>query len=105
MFPRRLLSLTSSRPSAVSQDFSFELGSDEFKWRWETYSLGPKVHTSIVLTGSRLADLSCLVQVSADVLSKHLIMPLVSVTHLSFSSADPVSGISEGDLEKVFSKS
>ena len=28
-------------------------------------------------------------------------MPLISVTHLAFSSADPVSELSEADLEKV----
>lgn len=28
-------------------------------------------------------------------------MPLVSLTHLAFSSADPVSELSEADLEKV----
>ncbi|KAJ3555697.1 hypothetical protein NM688_g2433 [Phlebia brevispora] len=65
-------------------DFAFELGSDDFKWRWETYSLGPKV--------------------AADTLSKHLIMPLISVTHLAFSSADPVSELSEADLAKTVDK-
>lgn len=63
------------------QDFSFELGNDEFRWRWDTYPLGAKA--------------------AADVLSRQLIMPLISVTHLAFSSADPVSELSEADLEKV----
>lgn len=63
------------------QDLAFELGSEDFKWRWETYALGPKA--------------------SAEVLSIHLIMPLISVTHLAYSSADPVSELSELDLEKV----
>ena len=57
------------------------MGSDGFRWRWEAYSLGPKV--------------------SADVLSKHLILPLISVTHMAFSSADPVSELASADLEKV----
>lgn len=38
---------------------------------------------------------------SADILSKHLIMPLISTVHLSFFSADPVSSLSEADVEKV----
>lgn len=38
---------------------------------------------------------------SADILSKQLILPLISVTHLAFSSADPVNEMSEADLEKV----
>lgn len=63
------------------QDLAFELGSDSFKWRWETYSLGPKV--------------------SAEVLSKQLIMPLISVSHLAFSSADPVSELSDTNLQMV----
>lgn len=40
-------------------------------------------------------------QVSADVLSQHLIMPLISVTHLAFSSSDPVSELSGSDLGEV----
>ncbi|KIP05010.1 hypothetical protein PHLGIDRAFT_129130 [Phlebiopsis gigantea 11061_1 CR5-6] len=65
-------------------DLAIELGSDDFKWRWEMYSLGPKV--------------------SADVLSQHLIMPLISVTHLAFSSSDPVSELSSSDLEQAVDK-
>ncbi|GBE87802.1 hypothetical protein SCP_1200270 [Sparassis crispa] len=65
-------------------DFAFELGSDAFKWRWETYNVGPKV--------------------SADLISKHLIMPLISVTHLAFSSADTISELSEVNLEKAVDK-
>jgi hypothetical protein len=38
---------------------------------------------------------------SAEILSKHLILPLIGVNHLAFSSADPVSELSENDLEKV----
>ncbi|KZT07641.1 uncharacterized protein LAESUDRAFT_698304 [Laetiporus sulphureus 93-53] len=65
-------------------DLAFELVDNDFKWRWETYSLGPLF--------------------SAEVLSKHLIMPLISVIHLAFSSADPVSELSETDLEKAIDK-
>ncbi|KAI0671590.1 hypothetical protein C8Q78DRAFT_783692 [Trametes maxima] len=61
-------------------DLAFELRNDTFRWRWETFNVGPKM--------------------SADVLSKHLIMPLISATHLSFSSVEPVSSLSEADLEK-----
>ncbi|TCD64288.1 hypothetical protein EIP91_004296 [Steccherinum ochraceum] len=67
--------------SSLNADLAFELGSDEFKWRWETYILGPKV--------------------SADVLSQQLIMPLISVSHLAFSSADPVSELSDTNLQTV----
>ncbi|KAI0649273.1 hypothetical protein C8Q79DRAFT_1065569 [Trametes meyenii] len=61
-------------------DLAFELRNDTFRWRWETFGVGPRM--------------------SADILSKHLIMPLISATHLSFSSAEPVSSLSEADLEK-----
>ncbi|KAI0635677.1 hypothetical protein C8Q77DRAFT_1071660 [Trametes polyzona] len=37
---------------------------------------------------------------SADILSQHLIMPLISAAHLSFFSADPVSSLPEADVEK-----
>ncbi|KAH8100090.1 hypothetical protein BXZ70DRAFT_205355 [Cristinia sonorae] len=65
-------------------DIAFELGSDEFKWRWETYTLGPKV--------------------SAGVLSQQLIMPLISVSHLAFSSSDPVSELSDANLQMAIDK-
>ena len=63
------------------KDFAFELEGEGLKWRWEGVSLGHKL--------------------SAEILSQHLIIPLISVTHLAFSSADPVSELSESDLEKV----
>ncbi|EPT05644.1 hypothetical protein FOMPIDRAFT_1155488 [Fomitopsis schrenkii] len=65
-------------------DFAFELGNGTFKWRWETYAVGPRL--------------------SAEILSKHLIMPLVSLNHLAFSSTDPVSELSDADLEKAIDK-
>ena len=59
-------------------------------------------------TKSTSAEFTCrrqwltfLSKVSADVLSQQLIMPLISVTHLAFTSADPVSELSQTDLEKV----
>ena len=55
---------------------------DEFKWRWETYLVGPKT--------------------SANVISQHLVMPLLSLTHLAFASADPLSELPDTDLESVF---
>ena len=63
------------------QDFAFELECEAFKWRWETYITPPKIST--------------------EILSKHLIMPLISINHLAFASADPVSELSETDLEQV----
>jgi len=39
-------------------DLAIDLKGDSFNWRWETFSIGPKQ--------------------SADVLSKHLILPLLS---------------------------
>ncbi|KAI9061018.1 hypothetical protein FKP32DRAFT_1687256 [Trametes sanguinea] len=61
-------------------DLALELRSDTFRWRWETFNVGPKLSSSI--------------------LSKHLIMPLISMTHLSFFSTEPVGSLSEADLEK-----
>ncbi|THH06544.1 hypothetical protein EW146_g9583 [Bondarzewia mesenterica] len=65
-------------------DFAFELHSDEVKWRWETFLLGPTV--------------------SAEILSKHLILPLISTVHLAFTSADSVGELSESNLEKAVDK-
>lgn len=63
------------------QDLAFELDCGGFKWRWDAYLLGPKT--------------------SSDIISKQLIMPLITLTHVSFYSADPISELDEADLEKV----
>ncbi|KAI0264391.1 hypothetical protein BC834DRAFT_993795 [Gloeopeniophorella convolvens] len=62
-------------------DMAFELRGDALKWRWETFSIGPRQ--------------------SADVLSKHLITPLLSAVYLAFTSPEAISGISENNLEKA----
>lgn len=63
------------------QDLAFELHATDCKWRWECYLLGPKT--------------------SANILSTHLILPLISITYLSFTSADPVCELSVEDLQQV----
>ena len=63
------------------QDLTFELRSNNFRWRWETYNQGPKI--------------------SANVISQHLVLPLISLNHLAFSTAESLSETSEGNLEKV----
>ncbi|KIK95437.1 hypothetical protein PAXRUDRAFT_827028 [Paxillus rubicundulus Ve08.2h10] len=65
-------------------DFAFELECPAFKWRWETVFVGHKL--------------------SADILSQHLIMPLISVSHLAFSSSDVVGDLPPSDLEKAIDK-
>jgi len=70
-------------PSSYS-DMSFKFHSDIINWRWDTYYVGPKM--------------------SSEILSQHLIIPLVSTTHLAFTSVKPVSEMSEGDLEKAIDK-
>lgn len=63
------------------KDFAFRLECNAFKWRWETIFVGHKI--------------------SAEILSKHLIMPLISANHLAFSSPDVVGNLPPADLEKV----
>ncbi|KAI5982267.1 hypothetical protein EDD15DRAFT_2325177 [Pisolithus albus] len=65
-------------------DLAFELGCDTFKWRWDTIFVGHKA--------------------SADILSQHLIMPLISVNHLAFSTPDVVGDLGAEDLEKAIDK-
>lgn len=60
---------------------AFELDYEDFKWRWEPNFLG--------------------YQMSADIISRQLIVPLISTNYLAFSSAEPVGGVSDQDLEKV----
>jgi len=79
----------SCAPSSLSrspQDLAIDLRGDSFIWRWETFSIGYKQ--------------------SADVLSKHLMIPLLSTAYLAAISPDAISEISGSDLEKVgFNKS
>lgn len=65
-------------------DLAFDLECEAFKWRWETNFVGHKL--------------------SAEIISKHLVMPLISVNHLAFASADPVCELPEADLEKAVDK-
>ncbi|KAI6003419.1 hypothetical protein EDC04DRAFT_2971294 [Pisolithus marmoratus] len=67
-----------------SADLAIELGSDTFKWRWDTIFVGHRA--------------------SADILSQHLIMHLISVNHLAFSTPNPVGDLNEDDLEKAIDK-
>jgi hypothetical protein len=57
------------------------LENDSFKWRWETCFLGHRR--------------------SAEIISKHLILPLISLNHLAFSSAGVVADLPDDDVEKV----
>ncbi|KAI0749567.1 hypothetical protein C8Q80DRAFT_1162659 [Daedaleopsis nitida] len=65
-------------------DLAFTLAGDSFRWRWETFNVGPRM--------------------SADILSKHLILPMISMTHLAFASGDPLATVSTNDMEKSVDK-
>jgi hypothetical protein len=69
------------RLSQAFQDLAIHLRGEGFEWRWETFPIGPKQ--------------------SANVLSKHLMIPLLSTAYLAFISPDAISEISGNDLEKV----
>lgn len=64
-------------------DLAFELESS-FIWRWETCFLGHRR--------------------SAEIISKHLIFPLISLNYLAFSSADVVAELPDADVEKAVDK-
>jgi hypothetical protein len=69
------------RHSQAFQDLAIHFRGEAFEWRWETFSIGPKQ--------------------SAEVLSKHLMIPLLSTAYLAFISPDAISEISGSALEKV----
>ncbi|KAJ7034981.1 hypothetical protein C8F04DRAFT_1099676 [Mycena alexandri] len=69
-------------PQSNYADLALELEYEAFRWKWET-----------CLQGSR---------VSAEIISRHLVLPLISLNHLAFTSA--VSESSETDLEKAVDK-
>jgi len=65
-------------------DFAFELECEAFKWRWETTFLGYKL--------------------SSEIISKHLIFPLISLNHLTFSSSEPMGALPESEIEQAVDK-
>ncbi|CAA7267135.1 unnamed protein product [Cyclocybe aegerita] len=65
-------------------DLAMEFECEAFKWRWEICFLGHKW--------------------ASEIISKHLIFPLISLNHLTFSSADVVGEIPDGDIEKTVDK-
>ncbi|KAK7033081.1 hypothetical protein R3P38DRAFT_2920583 [Favolaschia claudopus] len=67
---------------SIYADLAIELECEAFKWRWET-----------CLQGGRQ---------SAELISRHLVLPLISLNHLAFTSA--VGESSETDLEKAVDK-
>ncbi|KAI0768066.1 hypothetical protein BD413DRAFT_566465 [Trametes elegans] len=60
-------------------DRAVELKTDTFRWRWETFIVGPRL--------------------SADILSMHLIMPMISSSHAAFYSHDSPFNLPEEILE------
>ena len=77
--PKLLATLT----DAYSQlkDLAFELRLEDFAFRWETNCAGPRI--------------------SAEVISRQIIKPLMSTAYLAFSTPSSVGEMSESDLEIV----
>lgn len=65
----------------ITQDLAFEMECEAFNWRWELCYIGHKS--------------------SAELISKQLILPLISVNAMAFSSVDAVSEMGDSDVEKV----
>ncbi|KAJ3862409.1 hypothetical protein EV359DRAFT_74204 [Lentinula novae-zelandiae] len=64
-----------------SSDFAFEIDCEGFKWTWETCFIGYRN--------------------SAEIISKHLVLPLISVSHTALSVGKPVGEMVESELEKA----
>lgn len=65
-------------------DLAFELESENFKWRWETNSVGYRM--------------------SSEIISKQLILPLICVNHIALSSPDAFTAMSDSEVEKAVDK-
>ena len=63
------------------KDLAFELHLEDFVFRWETNTAGYRI--------------------SAEIISRQIIMPVMSTAHLAFSSPTPVGEMSGSDLEMV----
>ncbi|KAJ4479914.1 hypothetical protein C8R41DRAFT_843244 [Lentinula lateritia] len=66
---------------ACNKDFAFEIDCEGFKWTWETCFIGYRN--------------------SAEIISKHLVLPLISVSHTALSVGKPVGEMVESELEKA----
>jgi hypothetical protein len=65
-----------------SKDLAIEMECESFKWRWETSSVGHRI--------------------SAEIISKQLVFPLITASHVAFATTEPVNEMSDIDLEKVW---
>ncbi|KAF8807016.1 hypothetical protein BYT27DRAFT_7190726 [Phlegmacium glaucopus] len=65
-------------------DLALELECESFKWRWET-----------CFSGYRR---------SSEIISRHLIVPLISMNHLTFSSSDAVGEMPDVEVERAVDK-
>ncbi|TFK72931.1 hypothetical protein BDN72DRAFT_956922 [Pluteus cervinus] len=65
-------------------DLALDLECESFKWRWEVCYLGHKL--------------------SSELISKHLILPLISANYVAFTSSDAVGEMTNNDLEKAVDK-
>lgn len=70
--------------SSKYSDLAIELECDSCKWRWETNSVGYRI--------------------SAEIISKQLIFPLITANHVAFTSTEPINEMSDIDLEKAVDK-
>ncbi|KAF8962773.1 hypothetical protein BDZ97DRAFT_2020814, partial [Flammula alnicola] len=68
----------------ILSDLCLELECEAFKWRWEACFLGYRW--------------------SSEIISKHLIFPLISLNHLTFSSAEAIGEMPDTDVEKAVDK-
>ncbi|KAF9046916.1 hypothetical protein BDZ89DRAFT_1155168 [Hymenopellis radicata] len=82
--PAGIADLTFEVAETTFSDVAFTLEGSSFQWRWEACFVGHKS--------------------SAEILSKHLILPLISMTHLAFSSTDNVTELSDADMGKAIDK-
>jgi len=65
-------------------DLALVLECESFKWRWETCFSGYRC--------------------SSEIISKHLIFPLISMNHLTFSLAEAVGEMPDVEIEKAVDK-
>ncbi|KJA22900.1 hypothetical protein HYPSUDRAFT_1081973, partial [Hypholoma sublateritium FD-334 SS-4] len=65
-------------------DLCIELEWDTFKWRWEANFLGYSQ--------------------SSEIVSRHLVLPLISLNHLTFSTSGVIGDMSDADVETTLDK-
>lgn len=81
---RNMSIATFSTVQSLHADLACEVGCEDYTWQWHANALGYRL--------------------SSELLSKHLILPLISFSHVAFTAPQPLQQMPADELEKLIDK-